>query len=314
MNRLLTLTLLALLFTNCHLSDLEDYKHLEDHSEDYLELISQPSYYQDYDTLIHDLFNVNAHFTIDRRIHYSFFLGMDTTIEAPQIRIIGENGKNYAQGEYSFQSWYSYDPEICSRYFTIRVLAISDIDTIKTTVSLQNKHYFHCKKGGVDSIPVNIKFGDDSTSLSYINPMGFLSFSDIANIQNPIIITRFSRTYNKAYITLFNDIPRIDAVYNFIKPSKIDSLLLQTTLTTSFFFECNIRGNIDREALCNIWEKRLSFNLSSSICEILQGNQYALVCPLENYNDYLVFLLRINKITSDNSLAGNAECMLYMLN
>jgi hypothetical protein len=206
-------------------------------------------------------------------------------------------------------------PELCSKTVKIKALAISDVDTLESSVLFNNEIYFHCKRGGVDSFSVNISFGNDSNTLPIINPLQYCTFDDIDYSRTFFIMTKFSKRYNKSYIMLYSEDLRIDSMFNFIQPRNIDSLEKLYTVQNCYFFETEHRGPINREVLCDIWMKyNHTFTLKKNIQEIAIDKKYAIVYPIEIYNDYVVFLLKVNNITYSNSLTGNAECTLYTLN
>jgi hypothetical protein len=196
----------------------------------------------------------------------------------------------------------------------IKAYATSDIDTLITTFNYHNESFFHCNKGGVDSFGVNISFGNDPNILPIITPMQYLSFDDIDYSRNPIIITKFSTTLNKSFITLFTGNSYIDPKYQFVNFVNVDSLEKLNPVKNCYFYECFHSGIIDREALCSLWMKKNISSFLQPVHELLKGKQYLLVYPMEFYNNYLLFLLRVNKMTYSNDNSGNAECTLFVLN
>jgi hypothetical protein len=316
MNKILPFLIITLFNINCYLSDLEGYKHQEKHDHDIFELY--PPYATSTiqnDSITERHFTIHSNFSIKRSLYYSFYDLNDTPLPSSLIYLKNNNGILCSDGERYSACEFGWLPDLCSKAVKIKALAISDVDTLESSVLFNNELYFHCKKGGVDSFTVNISFGNDSNTLSIITPIQYCSFDDIDYSRNPIIITKFSRRYNKSYIMMYSEDSRIDSMFKFIQPHNVDSLVKINPVQNCYFFESGYSRSINREVLCDIWMKYNNpFSLKKTVQEISIGKRFAIVYPIEIYNDYIVFLLRINSITYSDTLSGNVECTLFILN
>jgi hypothetical protein len=319
MKKLIYLPLLLLLVLNCYLTDLEEYKQLEKHNDN-INLYGIPSTYLEIDRLRCQLIELNFQFSIKRVVHYDFFLNNDTSEQIPisLIHIKSDNGKEIPRGEHSYENQILYDPAICSDIFTIRIQAISDVDTLVEYFHLTREVKVHCNKGGVDSNNIRLRFGKDSTICSYINTGNFDESVLVGNRQNLVIITKFSQAFNKPYIMVMDSNKVTDELsYDFVAPKNIDSLssYSQHSLIYSFY-EYNVQSKyIDREFLCSIRKKNGYYYADNAICEISSGKQYALIYSKYLQNEYFIYLLKVCDMVYDNNHeTGYADCVLYTLN
>jgi hypothetical protein len=316
MNKSLPYLILTLLNINCYLSDLEGYKHLEKHENDIFELYPpyQTSTIQS-DSVTERHFTLHSNFSIKRTIYFSFYDLNETPLQSSLIYLKNNNGILCPVGEGYSAFEFRWLPDLCSKTVKIKALAISDVDTLESSVHFNNEMYFHCRKGGVDSFSVNISFGNDSNTLSIIKPLQYCTFDDIDYSRNPVIISKFSRLYNKSFIMMYSEDFRIDSMFKFIQPRNIDSLEKLNPVLNCSFFESECNSAINRDVLCDIWMKyNHTFSLKKTIQEISIGKKYAIVYPIEMYNDYIVFLLRIDTITYSSTLSGRMDCTLFTLN
>lgn len=128
MKKAIFLPSLLLLLLNCYLADLEEYKHLERHDDDRIDLVNTDRNYQYHQDSIHNIaFEFNFH--IERVVYYDIFKTEDISKKLSSV-YIADNGIRFKKGKHYYNNQLIYDHETTEGYFTIKVTAISEVDTL----------------------------------------------------------------------------------------------------------------------------------------------------------------------------------------
>lgn len=305
---------------NCYLLDLDEYKHLEHHDDSIEFHVGEVGFDKSSSNTIYKEINLFFTFSIRRTVYLDFFERGNNLADKVQIfDIKSENGKVFGAGDHHYHSRLYYSPAICTNNFSIRVRAISDVDTVEQYFNLYTEMNLYCKKGGVDSTSIRIRFGKDSTIFSYICTEDFIDSAFRFSERSLVLISKFSQTFNKPFIMILDTENIADEMpYNFISPHNIDSLLfISTTYYQMWFLNENVSQSnlIDREFFNSMLKKYRYKGYKNQICEISSGKQYILIYTKFQRDKYYTFLLKIGDVVyNDNNQIGYADCTIYSLN